>query len=55
MGSKATDNKVAADMSPPNYRAAVQRLRTIKTKKEKIAGVSSMHVRSNMERIIRQS
>ncbi len=40
MGSKATDNKVAADMSPPNYRAAVQRLRTIKTKKEKIAGVN---------------
>lgn len=40
MGSKATDNKVAADMSPPNYRGAVQRLRTIKTKKEKIAGVN---------------
>lgn len=40
MGSKATDKNVAADMSPPNYRAAVQRLRTIKAKKEKIAGVN---------------
>lgn len=40
MGSKATDTRVAADMQPPNYRAAVQRLRTIKTKKEKIAGIN---------------
>lgn len=40
MGSKASTTNVAADMSPPNYRAAVQRLRTIKPKKEKIAGVN---------------
>lgn len=40
MGNKATKDNVAADMSPPNYRAAVQRLRTIKTKKDKISGVN---------------
>lgn len=40
MGSKATTDKVAADMSPPNYRAAVQRLRRIKVKKDKISSVN---------------
>ena len=40
MGNKATKDSVAADMAPPNYRAAVQRLRTIKAKKDKIGGVN---------------
>lgn len=37
---KADPTKLAADMSPPNYRAAVQRLRTIPAKKDKIASVN---------------
>ena len=37
---KADPSKLAADMSPPNYRAAVQRLRTIPAKKDKIASVN---------------
>lgn len=40
MGNKATTDKLAADMSPPNYRAAVLRLRTIKVKKDKISSVN---------------
>lgn len=41
MASKKADpDKLAADMSPPNYRAALQRLRTIQAKKDKIAGVN---------------
>lgn len=39
MGSKASIENVTADMSPPNYRAAVNRLRAIPAKKNKIAGV----------------
>ena len=37
---KADPAKLAADMSPPNYRGAVQRLRTISAKKDKIASVN---------------
>lgn len=40
MGNKATTDQLAADMSPPNYRAAVQRLRTINAKKDKISSVN---------------
>lgn len=40
MAQKATPENVAADMAPPNYRAAVQRIRTIKAKKDKVAGVN---------------
>lgn len=40
MGNKATTDNLAADMSPPNYRAAVNRLRTIKVKKDKISSVN---------------
>lgn len=40
MAKRADADTVAADMSPPNYRAAVQRLRGIKAKKEKIAGIN---------------
>lgn len=40
MGNKATKDNVAADMSPPNYRAAVQRLRTIKAKRDKISSLN---------------
>lgn len=40
MAERATADRVAADMKPPNYRGAVQRLRTIKPKKERIAGIN---------------
>lgn len=40
MAERATADRVAADMKPPNYRGAVQRLRSIKPKKEKIAGIN---------------
>ena len=41
MAERATADRVAADMRPPNFRGAVQRLRTIKAKKERIAGITS--------------
>lgn len=40
MADKATAERVAADMSPPGYRQAVQRIRTIQPHKEKIAKVN---------------
>lgn len=40
MADRATADRVGADMKPPNYRGAVQRLRTIKPKKERIAGIN---------------
>lgn len=40
MAQKATPENVAADMSPPNYRAAVQRIRTIKAKKDRVSGIN---------------
>lgn len=40
MAKRATTDTVQADMQPPNYRAAVQNIRSIKTKREKIAGVN---------------
>jgi hypothetical protein len=40
MAERATADRVAADMKPPNYRGAVQRLRSIKPKKERIAGIN---------------
>lgn len=40
MAERATADRVASDMRPPNFRGAVQRLRTIKPKKEKIAGIN---------------
>lgn len=40
MAQKATPESVAADMSPPNYRAAFKRLMTIKPKKDKISGIN---------------
>jgi hypothetical protein len=41
MAERATSDRVASDMKPPNYRGAVQRLRTIKAKKDRIAGITS--------------
>jgi len=40
MAERATPERVASDMSPPKFRQAVQRLRTIKPKKERIAGIN---------------
>ena len=40
MAKKATAEAVAADMRPPDFRAAVQRIRTIGAKKDKIASVN---------------
>jgi hypothetical protein len=40
MGNKATTDNVAADMSPPNFRAAVKTLRTIKSKKDKVSSIN---------------
>lgn len=40
MAKKATADAVAADMRPPDFRAAVQRIRTIGAKKDKIASVN---------------
>jgi hypothetical protein len=40
MAERATAAGVAADMKPPNYRGAVQRLRGIAAKKARIAGVN---------------
>lgn len=40
MAQKASGETIAADMRPPNYRAAVQRLKTIKAKKDRIAGIN---------------
>jgi hypothetical protein len=40
MANKATPENVAADMSPPNFRAAFKRLMTIKPKKDKISGIN---------------
>lgn len=40
MADRATADRVSADMKPPNYRGAVQRLRTIKAKKDRISGIN---------------
>ena len=40
MAERATAAGVAADMKPPNYRGAVQRIRGIKAKKSRIAGIN---------------
>lgn len=40
MANKASADRVQADMQPPNYRGAVQRIRTIKAKKDKIGSVN---------------
>jgi hypothetical protein len=40
MANKASADKVQADMQPPNFRAAVQRIRTIQAKKDKIGSVN---------------
>lgn len=40
MANKASAAAVQGDMQPPNYRAAVQRIRTIQAKKDKIGSVN---------------
>ncbi len=40
MAERATAERVGNDMRPANFRGAVQRLRTIKPKKERIAGIN---------------
>jgi hypothetical protein len=40
MGTKGSAEQVASDMRPPNYRGAVQKLRGIKAKKDRIAGLN---------------
>lgn len=40
MAKAANPASVAADLTPPNYRAAVQRIRTIPAKKEKVASAN---------------
>lgn len=40
MANKASAENVQADMQPPNYRAAVQRIRTVSAKKDKISSVN---------------
>ena len=40
MANKASAENVRADMQPPNFRAAVQRLRTIPAKRDKISSVN---------------
>ncbi len=40
MANKASAENVQADMQPPNYRSAVQRIRTIPAKKDKISSVN---------------
>jgi len=40
MAKRATTETVQADMQPPNYRGAVQRIRSIKAKREKIGSVN---------------
>lgn len=40
MANKASSENVQADMQPPNYRAAVQRIRTVQAKKDKIGSVN---------------
>ena len=40
MAKKASTDRVQADMSPPNFRAAVQQLRSIKPKKDKLSGIN---------------
>lgn len=40
MANKATADGVRADMAPPNYRSAVQIIRTTKAKKDRISGIN---------------
>jgi hypothetical protein len=40
MADRATSDRIAADMRPPDYRAAVKRIRGIVPKKAKIAGIN---------------
>lgn len=40
MANKATADSVRADMAPPNFRAAVQQIRTTKAKKDRISGIT---------------
>lgn len=40
MANKASADTVRADMQPPNYRAAVQRVRTIPAKRDKIGSIN---------------
>lgn len=40
MARKATADNVRADMQPPNFRAAVQIIRTIKAKTDRISGIN---------------
>lgn len=40
MVTKANSENLAADMSPPNYRAAVQRIRSIPAKKVKVSSIN---------------
>lgn len=41
MADKATKERLAADMKPPNYREAIARIRSIDTKKDRIAAVTA--------------
>lgn len=40
MAKKASAANVQADMAPPNYRSAVQHIRSAKAKKDKISGIN---------------
>jgi hypothetical protein len=40
MANKASAAAVQADMQPPNYRAAVQQIRSTKAKKDKVSGIN---------------
>lgn len=40
MAHKATSEGVRADMAPPNFRAAVQQIRTTKAKKDRVSGIN---------------
>lgn len=40
MANKATADTVRADMAPPNFRGAVQQIRTTKAKKDRISGIN---------------